>query len=72
MKRLKTRRTAHPRGSDTRKLVAYRARTVGCNGLPTVNAMLGRTLQEKQENRALATGQVETRSNRRDGGVMFT
>ena len=33
-----------------------------------VKAMLGRTLQEKQEDRALATGQAETRPNRKDGG----
>ena len=36
-----------------------------------VKAMLGRTVQEKQEDRALATGQAETRPNRRDGGVCY-
>ena len=37
-----------------------------------VKAMLGRTLQEKQEDRALATGQAETRPNRREqgGGIL--
>ena len=32
-----------------------------------VKAMLGKTLQEKQEDRALATGQAETEPSRRDG-----
>ena len=68
MERLKTRRTAHPRGSDTRSLLSYLSKTFDSNGLHIVKAMLGRTLQEKQEDRALATGQAETRPNRRDGG----
>ena len=68
MERLKTRRTAHPRGSDTRSLLSYLSKTFDSKGLHIVRAMLGRTLQEKQEDRALATGQAETRPNRRDGG----
>ena len=72
MERLKTRRTAHPRGSDTRTLLSYLSKTVDSKGLHIVKAVLGKTLQEKQEDRALATSQVDTRSNRRDGGVMFT
>ena len=68
MERLKTRRTAHPKGSDTRSLLSYLSKTFDSKGLHIVKAMLGRTLQEKQEDRALATGQAETRPNRRDGG----
>ena len=68
MERLNTRRTAHPRGSDTRSLLSYLSKTFDSKGLHIVKAMLGRTLQEKQEDRALATGQAETRPNRRDGG----
>ena len=41
-------------------------------GLLIVKAMLGKTLHEKQEDRAIATGQAETGSNRRDGGDIFT
>ena len=68
MKRLKTRRTSHPRGSDTRSLLPYLTKTFDSKGLHIVKAVLGRTVQEKQEDRALATGQAETRPNRRDGG----
>ena len=73
MERLKTRRTAHPKGSDTRSLLSYLSKQkFDSKGLLIVKAMLGKTLQEKQGDRALATGQAETRSNRRDGGVVFT
>ena len=68
MERLKTRRTAHPKGSDTRSLLSYLSKTFDSKGLHIVKAMLGRTLQEKQEDRALATGQAETRPNRREQG----
>ena len=68
MERLKTRRTAHPRGSDTRSLLSYLSKTFDSNGLHIVKAVLGRTLQEKQEDRALATGQAETRPSRREQG----
>ena len=66
--RLRTRRTAHPKGSDTRSLLSYLSRNFDSKGLFIVRAMLGRALQEKQEDRALATGQAKTRPNRRDGG----
>ena len=69
MKRPKTRRTAHPKGSDTRSLLSYLSKTFGSKGLRNVKAVLGRTLQEKQEDRALATGQAETRQDGRDRGV---
>ena len=69
MERLKTRKTAHPKGSDTRSLLLLPLKKYfDSKGLLIVKAMLGRTLQETQEDRALATGQAETRSNRRDGG----
>ena len=47
---------------------SYLSKNFDSKGLLIVKAMLGKTLQEKQEDRALATGQVETRPNRRDGG----
>ena len=72
MERLKTRKTAHPKGSDTRSLLSYLSKNFDSKGLLIVKAMPGKTLQEKQEDRALATGQAETRSNGRDGGDIFT
>ena len=72
MERLKTRKTAHPKGSNTRSLLSYLPKNFDSKGLLIVKAMLGKTSQEKQEDRALATGQAETRSNRRDGGGIFT
>ena len=71
MKRLKTRRTAHPRGSDTRSLLSYLSKTFDSKGLLIVEAMPGKALQEKQEDRALATGQAETGLCRRDGGGLL-
>ena len=68
MERLKTRRTAHPRGSDTRTLLSYLSKTVDSKGLHIVKAVIGKTLQEKREDRALATGQAETRPHRREQG----
>ena len=68
MERLKTRRTAHPGGSDTSSLLSYLSKTFGSKDLHIVKAVLGRTLQEKQEDRALATGQAETRPSRREQG----
>ena len=59
MERLKTRKTAHPKGSDTRSLLSYLPKNFNSKGLLIVKAMLGKTLQEKQEDRALATGQAE-------------
>ena len=66
---LRTRRIVHPKGSDTRSLLPYLSKTFDSNGLHIVKAMLGRTLQEKQEDRALATGQAETIQGGRDKGV---
>ena len=68
MERLKTRKTAHPRGSDTRSLLSYLSKNFDSKGLLIVKALLGKSLQKKQEDRALATGQAETRPNRRDRG----
>ena len=59
MERLKTQGIAHPKGSDTRSLLSYLPKNFDSKGLLIVKAMLGKTLQEKQENRALATGQAE-------------
>ena len=60
MERLKTGKTAHPKGSDARSLLSYLPKNFNSKGLFFVKAMLAKTLQEKQENRALATGQAET------------
>ena len=69
MERLRTRKTAHPKGSDTRSLLLLPPKkNFDSRGLLIVKAMLGKALQEKQEDRALATGQAETRPYRRDGG----
>ena len=56
MERLRTRRTAHPKGSDTRSLLSYPPKNFDSKVLLIVKAMLRKTLQEKQEDRALATG----------------
>ena len=53
MGRLKTRRTAHPKGSDTRSLLSYLSKTFDSKGLHIVEAVLGKTLQGQQEDRAL-------------------
>ena len=69
MERLRTRKTAHPNGSDARSLLLLPPKNTSTpRAYIMVKAMLGRTVQEKQEDRALATGQAETRPNRRDGG----
>ena len=59
MERLKTQGTAHPKGSDTRSLLSYLPKNFDSKGLLIVKAMLGKTLQERQEDRALAAGQAE-------------
>ena len=56
MERLKTRRIAHRKGSDTRSLLSYLSKNFDPEGLLIVKAMLGKTLQGEQEARALATG----------------
>ena len=71
MERLRTRKTAHPKGSDTRSLLSCLSKNFDSKGLLIVKAMLGKTLQEKQEDRALTTGRAETGSNRRDGGGVY-
>ena len=50
---------------------SYLSKNFDSKGLLIVKAMLGKALQGKQEDRALAIGQVEAESNRRDGGGVF-
>ena len=59
MERLSARRAAHPKGSDSRSLLSDLPKNFDSKGLLIVKSMLGKALQEMQEDRALAIGQAE-------------
>ena len=68
MERLRTRKTAHPKGSDARSLLILPLKKLRPRACIMVKAMLGRTFAGEARGQGLATGQAETRPNRRDGG----
>ena len=72
MGRLRNRRTAHPKCSDSRSLLSYlpKKRTSTPRAYFIVKAMIGKTQQGKKEVRALASGEAEQDQTGGTGGYI--